>query len=151
MFRKLLIVLFLAVMAAGCAATRTLSDNGWEQITASEQQELVRRARNVVMGDLKNIRQDQAKFVKGTEPEVKISYAGDCSGQAIITWVHPESGKTFHVTFSGVLNSDSTRDLQVRYTTVRDTTPTIIPDNGSTLRPPQLEISRKEWLELKNK
>jgi len=148
MFKKLWLLLFLAAVAVGCESTRPLSDNGWRQINQAEQQELVRRARNIVRADRKEIRGDQYNYIRDNQPEVKITYDGDCSGRAIVSWMHPEARKIFRVVFTGVLNADNRSELHVRYTIVRDTTPQIIPDNGD-LRPPPLEISRKEWLELK--
>ncbi len=152
MLRKLLILSLLAIFAAGCETSRTLSENGWRQITPSEQQELVRRARNVVIADRKSWREDQGKFIMETQPDVRIIYDGDCSGRAIVSWVHPESSKAFNVVFTGVLNSDSTSELHVRYSVVRDTAPRIIRDAGTGgIRPPALDISYKEMQELKKR
>lgn len=144
--------MFFAVLAVGCQTTRTLSDNGWQQITDNEQRELVRRARNVIIADRKNWQGDQGKFVMETQPDVRIVYDGDCSGRAIISWTYPESSKTFNVVFSGQLNSDNTSDLRVRYSVVRDTEPRIIRDYGvGGTRPPAMDISFKEMQELKRR
>ena len=140
-------------LAAGCATpARTLSDDGYAQITQAEQDELARRARNVVLADFHEIRsREQGMFVRDTPPEVKISYDGDCRGRAAFSWYAREDRKIYRVVFTGDLTSDSTSDLKVRYSVVRDTAPNIMIDPSGSLRPPPLEISRREWQELKKK
>lgn len=153
------VIAIFAALALGAAALsgcrsveREVGEDGYLTITASEEKELVAKARNIILNDKNELSgKEQRDFVRFTEPEVRISYRDNCYGRAIITWHMEEARKRCRVVFTGLLNSNDPDELYFRYSIVRETAPQTIENDGSQFQQSDINFTRKEWLELKSK
>lgn len=135
------------LLLAGCQS-RPVGSSGYEELTDSEKAALVRIARNVIQQEDSELQGSQLNYILKTEPEMRIFYRGDCYGRATLTWQMPR--KYFRVAFSGVLNSDNSEELIVRYSVLRETGQETVRDPGPSAKLREaLEFTREEWDSLK--
>lgn len=80
----------------GCAPTMTVNGQTYTVLTQSEEQELVTQARRLLGRPGKALNKEEVRFVQKTDPEVKIEYQGDRTGEAQIIWRTPEKIITMH-------------------------------------------------------
>ena len=80
----------------GCAPTMTVNGQTYTILTQSEDQELVTQARRLLGRPGKALNKEEVRFVQKTDPEVKIEYQGDRTGEAQIIWRTPEKIITMH-------------------------------------------------------
>lgn len=74
----------------GCAPTMTVNGQTYTILTQSEEQELVTQARRLLGRPGKALNKEEVRFVQKTDPEVKIEYQGDRTGEAQVIWRTPE-------------------------------------------------------------
>ena len=117
--------LFALLLVCGCRSSIEIDGESYSTLTESERSELVFFARQTLIRnsplakkkhrdpdspDLITI--DEAKEVRAVEPDLKIEYRGDCSGEAVVTWDLPN--RKIEVVIDGRLNDPYKRDLMLR-------------------------------------
>jgi len=93
------------VVQWGCAPTLTVNDKTYYVLTKDEEQILVKEARRLLIAPSKALTKEEVRVVQTAEPEVKIRYIADRTGEAKIIWTTPEKIITLH--FGGKLLSDT--------------------------------------------
>ena len=80
----------LLLLLCGCAPTITVNDVTYEALTQEEEQHLVTTARALLVKPGKMVSRDEIRIVQKTEPKLEITYSGDRSGTAEVSWQAPE-------------------------------------------------------------
>lgn len=93
-----------AVLFYGCAPTVTVNGETFEALTPREENDLVLIARAALKRSPKVVGLQELQTIQNTEPEVKIDYYGDRTGDAKVTWSFPDHRRT--VQFRGQLLTD---------------------------------------------
>lgn len=95
------------VVQWGCASSPTLTVNNktYYVLSAEEEQQLVRKARRLLIKPSKALTKEEVAFVQTSEPEVNIRYIADRTGEAKIMWTMPKKIITIH--FGGELLSET--------------------------------------------
>lgn len=98
-------LLSLAVQWGCGGPTLTINDKTYSVLSAEEEKTLVHDARRLLIKPSKALTKEEVGFVQTAEPEVKIRYIGDRTGEARVIWITPEKIITIH--FGGELLSDT--------------------------------------------
>ncbi len=103
-FCPAILCLVSAALFYGCAPTVTVNGETFEALTPQEEKELVLIARAALKRSPKAVGPQELQMIRDTEPEVKIDYYGDRTGNAKVTWTLPDHRRT--VQFQGQLLTD---------------------------------------------
>ncbi len=143
----LLILCSTMLLFTGCTGLkRPVGESGYQELNQKEIDDLVQYARVIILNEKSQLRNNQADFIRSTEPEVKISYRSDMYGRAIIAWRLEK--KSFRLVFTCLLNSRDPNEIIMRYSVMRETPQQTFSDQGYGIKP-TLELSREERIELK--
>ena len=105
---KKTIFIFAAVVAAlsfccGCRTHVEVDGHSYAALTEREVRELVALARATMeKNSPRHASAAEVAVIRSTEPEIKIDYRGDCSGEAAVIWELRD--RRIEVVFDGVLN-----------------------------------------------
>ena len=116
--RMKLLLSSLALLALVCGCRNQIEVDGehYDMLNDDEVAELVILARETLLRNSEKllVPVDEAAAIRRMDPEMKIDYRGDCSGEAVVTWDMPR--RKYEVVLDGQLNESSPfkRNLMVR-------------------------------------
>lgn len=82
-----LTAVLLAASVSGCRSRIVVNGESYSMLNEREERELVILARETLIRNAKKlVTQDEVEELRRREPELRIDYRGDCSGEAVVIW-----------------------------------------------------------------
>lgn len=77
----------LLASVSGCRSKIAVNGESYSMLNEREERELVMLARETLIRNAKKlVAQDEVEDIRRMEPELRIDYRGDCSGEAVVIW-----------------------------------------------------------------
>lgn len=119
-----LTAVLLAASVSGCRSRIVVNGESYTMLNEREERELVMLAREtLIRNSSKLIAPDDVAELRRREPELRVDYRGDCSGEAVVIWDLKRI--KLEVVYEGELNDSDPRRRSIVVRTMKKYPPVL--------------------------